>query len=91
MKNKVIIRLTESDLHRLIKESVKKIIKEETETFNDDGYSDDEYFADLHQIPDNYDELEGEAYLKDEDDMYQHYLDYYNPYPESDPLPKEDF
>ena len=35
--NKKLIRLTESDLHRIVKESVKKVLRENT---NDDIYSD---------------------------------------------------
>ena len=33
--NKKLIRLTESDLHRIVKESVKKVIKEENEPSKD--------------------------------------------------------
>ena len=44
MKRKV--RLTESDLHRLIKESVKGILKESQDDWNlRDEYSEDEMFS----------------------------------------------
>ena len=38
MKNKKVIRLTETDLHNIIKKSVKKIIKE---SFHNNPYEDD--------------------------------------------------
>ena len=62
---KKIIRLTESDLHKIVKESVNKIIKEiiDAEPYEYDGYnpSDEEkkYYDVLKQyakMPDGYDE-----------------------------------
>ena len=41
MNRKALIRLTESDLHRIIKESVNRILKEGYYDFDDDFNADD--------------------------------------------------
>ena len=46
--SKKIIRLTESDLRRIVKESVKKIIREDeidANDFDEDDFDEDEYWA----------------------------------------------
>lgn len=52
---KQVIRLTESDLHRMIKESVRQVLKE-TSIDNDSyfgGGLPDKYFDDNDYVPDN--------------------------------------
>ena len=59
MKNKQIIRLTESDLHRIIKESVNRIISERIA--GEEGMTDDEvmrrrndnFMKDMDSYPNN--------------------------------------
>lgn len=53
--NKKLIRLTESDLHRIIKESLNKIMSEGVEYQNDDPYDEIQHYMQL--INDTYDEL----------------------------------
>ena len=86
---KQIIRITESDLHKIVKESVKKILKEYTgdsEEFgrydiDADKYNmpDDEYDALQQQIADDYSD---EEMRKDFDEMEaDQYIgqEYYDP------------
>ena len=40
MKNKKLIRLTESDLHRIVRESVNKVLNERIIQIGDDDYED---------------------------------------------------
>ena len=57
------IRLTESDLHRIVKSSLKRILKE-TEEYNDDD-----------EIMREHDEIEEYVYSLDEDDAFEYILD----------------
>jgi hypothetical protein len=40
---KKIIRLTESDLHRIVKKSVNRILREMDEPYNEHEYSDEDF------------------------------------------------
>ena len=50
---KRLVRLTEGDLHRIVKESVKRILKETKDT-PDDVYDEDEYSDDDNDFGDGY-------------------------------------
>lgn len=67
---KQIIRLTESNLHRMIKESVKKVLFERTKSEN--GLSDDDvmYRRDMN-FADNFDDDYGDSIYDDEQDNYK--------------------
>lgn len=70
---KQIIRLTESNLHRMIKESVKKVLFERTKSEN--GLSDDDvmYRRDMN-FADNFDDDYGDSIYDDEQDNYKRQL-----------------
>lgn len=79
--NKKLIRLTESDLHRIVKESVNRILKEEVNPIP--TYSDGRpmSFADITAVasisamnPQHYDSLSQE--LKDRINSCKAYLEY---------------
>ena len=65
---KKIIRLTETDLHRIIKESVNRIIKEAnwSNAYDDDPRGDNARLEDLY--PDDFPENDEEDPLDREDD-----------------------
>ena len=82
MKKKQLIRLTESDLHNIIKESVKKVLKEtrldydednfsgKYTKFKDDGINPDDYLDDPYNKPCNF---EDEDWIDNNKDMEKDY------------------
>ncbi len=49
---KKLIRLTESDLHRIVKESVKRVLREDTYSYNGDDYRNsiyDKYSSEINR------------------------------------------
>lgn len=95
MKQKVILRLTESDLHNIINNSVKKIIRE----MNNDHYSDDildnsHEFSIVGEPSDNTmysDEFNGEDYDNWRDEQNTEEFDRNYPYSEMSPEEMEDY
>jgi len=65
---KQIIRLTEGDLHKIIKESVKKVIKEMERSFPNSVPGDEDIYYPGDINPDVWDSLQRGDYGQDEED-----------------------
>ena len=74
---KRLIRLTEGDLHKIIKESVKKILREANEpmpaTKNANWLADDEYYSTDNEVPSKH----SGKYSYQHYDIPNNYKDYY--------------
>ena len=53
------IKLSESDLHRIVRESVRKIVNEENDSYYGGGLPDSYYKYDGDESPNDYDDFEG--------------------------------
>lgn len=65
---KKIVRLTESDLHRIVKESVKRTLKEYWQPYNYDLWDDNDFWPEDSHIKKSSDSDNGEINNKTKDD-----------------------